>query len=95
MAPATWIETESQLSGLLTKAARDDNKEVEAEALALLARLREREALWFNSQQLAFDAAVMQGSVKKARKIAEFTKGIFSNNEDQRYYAVRKWKAEP
>jgi hypothetical protein len=95
MAPATWSETESRLAGLLTKAARDDNKQVESEAVPLLARLREREALWFNSQQLSFDAAVMQGSPKKAGKIAEFTKGIFSNMEDQRYYTVRKWKVEP
>ena len=68
---------------------------METEAAGLLAKLREREALWFNSQQLAFDAAVMQGSIKKAKKIAEFTKGIFSNMEDQRYYTVRKWKTEP
>ena len=73
---------------------RDDNPQVEAEAIGLLARLREREALWFNSQQLAYDAAVMQGSLKKAAKIAEFSKGIFSNQEDQRYFTVRKWKAE-
>lgn len=95
MAPATWLETESQLVGLLSKAARDDNKGVETEAIALLTRLRERQALWFNSQQLAFDAAVMQGSPKKAMKIAEFTKGIFCNMDDQRYYTVRKWKTEP
>ena len=95
MAPATWIETEALLAGLLTKAVREDNQEVETEAAGLLAKLREREALWFNSQQLAFDAAVMQGSIKKAKKIAEFTKGIFSNMEDQRYYTVRKWKTEP
>lgn len=94
MAPATWGETETFLSGLLTKSVRDDNHEVEAEALGLLARLREREALWFNSQQLAFDAAVMQGNPKKAHKIAEFSKGIFSNQEDQRYFTVRKWKTE-
>ena len=94
MAPATWGETESLLAGLLTKVVRDDNPQVEAEAIGLLARLREREALWFNSQQLAYDAAVMQGSLKKAAKIAEFSKGIFSNQEDQRYFTVRKWKAE-
>lgn len=94
MAPATWGETETLLSGLLTKVAQADNREVESEAVGLLMRLREREALWFNSQQLAFDAAVMQGSLKKAAKIAEFSKGIFSNQEDQRYFTVRKWKAE-
>ncbi len=95
VAPATWGETESVLAGLLTKAVSEGNTEVETQALQLLARLREREALWFNSQQLAFDAAVMQGSPKRAKKIAEFTKGIFSNDEDQRYNTVRKWKTEP
>jgi hypothetical protein len=95
MAPATWMETESLLAGLLTKVGLDAKPEVETEAIGLLARLREREALWFNSQQLAFDAAVMQGSPKKALKIAEYSKGIFSNPEDQRYYTVRKWKVEP
>ncbi|MEI6516699.1 MAG: FHA domain-containing protein [bacterium] len=95
VAPATWGETDSLLAGLLTKVAREGNADVETQALQLLARLREREALWFNSQQLAFDAAVMQGSPKRAKKIAEFTKGIFSNEEDQRYNTVRKWKTEP
>ena len=94
MAPATWIQTESLLAGLLTKVVGAGNPEVEAEALGMLTRLREREALWFNSQQLAFDSALMQGSLGKARKIAEFSKGIFSNPEDQRYYTVRKWKVE-
>ncbi len=94
MAPATWIQTEALLTGLLTKVVGAGNSEVESDAVGMLARLREREALWFNSQQLAFDAAIMQGSPGKARKIAEFTKGIFSNPEDQRYYTVRKWKVE-
>ena len=94
MAPATWVEMEKLLTGLLTKTARTENQEAETEALRLLARLREREALWFNSQQLAFDAAVMQGNNKKAVKIAEFSKAVFSDTEDQRYYTVRKWKTE-
>ena len=94
MAPATWIQTEALLAGLLTKVVGAESPDVETEAVGMLIRLREREALWFNSQQLAFDAAIMQGSPGKARKIAEFTKGIFSNPEDQRYYTVRKWKVE-
>ncbi|MEI6562775.1 MAG: FHA domain-containing protein [bacterium] len=94
MAPATWMEIENLLAGLLTKAVKDDNKDVENEAVALLSRLRERESLWFNSQQLAFDAAVMQGNKKKAMKVAEFSKGIFSHMEDNRYFTVRKWKTE-
>jgi hypothetical protein len=91
-APATWVALEEQLTGLLTKAVQSGNKEIEDEAVRLLIKLREREALWFNSQQLAFDAARMQGNDKKALKIAEFTKAVFSNVDDQRYYTVRKWK---
>ena len=37
----------------------------------------------------------MQNNWTKAVKIAEFTKAVFSNIEDQRYFTVRKWKAEP
>lgn len=95
MAPATWMELERLLCGLLTQFVRADNVEAETEALRLLARLREREALWYNSQQLAFDAAVMQGNRAKAQRIAEFSKAVFSNMEDQRYYSVRKWNTEP
>ena len=80
---------------MLTKAVNEDNAEVETEALTLLSKLHDRQALWFNSQQLAFDAAVMQGNVKKAKKIAEFAKGMFPNEEDSRYFTVRKWKVEP
>lgn len=95
MAPATWGEVKTSLEGLLTKAVNEDNAEMESEAGALLAKLHERQALWFNSQQLAFDAAVMQGNAKKARKIAEFAKGMFPDMEDNRYFTVRKWKVEP
>ncbi len=95
MAPATWVALEGMLSGLLTKAVQAGHKETEAEGLRYLVKLRDREALWFNSQQLAFDAARMQGNNKKALKIAEFTKAVFSNVEDQRYFTVRKWKVEP
>jgi len=94
-APATWVALEGQLTGLLTKAVQSGHKEIEDEAVRQLVKLRDREALWFNSQQLAFDAARMQGNGRKALKIAEFTKAVFSNVEDQRYYTVRKWKLEP
>lgn len=95
LAPGTWTETEILLNALLTRAALGEKQEMESEAVGLLSKLREREALWFNSQQLAFDAAIMQGNNKKAGKIAEFCKGVFSNVEDQRYYTVRKWRTEP
>ena len=95
LAPGTWGEAESLLSTLLTRAAQSGKQDLESEAVGLLSKLREREALWFNSQQLAFDAAIMQGNNKKAGKIAEFCKGVFSSTEDQRYYTVRKWRTEP
>lgn len=94
MAPATWVALENLLTGLLTKAVQAEHKETEAEALSCLAALRARETLWFNSQQLAFDDALSRGNVANAKKIMEFTKGVFSNVEDQRYFTVRKWKAE-
>ena len=95
MAPATWVAIESMLQSLLTQSVQAGHKEIEAEAVRLLVKLRERQALWFNSQKLAFNAAMMQNNWKKAAKIAEFTKAVFSNMEDQRYFDVRKWNAEP
>lgn len=95
LAPSTWSGDETLLAALLTRAALAEKQDLETEALGLLAKLREREALWFNSQQLAVDAATMQGSTKKAGKIAELCKGVFSDTEDQRYYTVRKWRTEP
>ena len=95
MAPATWVALEALLQSLLSQAVQAGHKEIEAEAVRQLVKLRERQALWFNSQKLAFDAAMMQNNWKKAEKIGEFTKAVFSNIEDQRYFDVRKWKAEP
>jgi hypothetical protein len=95
MAPATWVALETLLRTLLTQAAQAGHTEVETAAVRSLVRLRERQALWFNSQQLAFDAAMMQNNWRKAEKIAEFTKAVFSNVEDQRYFNARRWKAEP
>ncbi|MBP7636996.1 MAG: FHA domain-containing protein, partial [Kiritimatiellae bacterium] len=95
IAPATWAALESLLQTLLTQAVQAGHREVETEALALLVKLRERQALWFNSQKLAFDAAMMQNNWKKAEKVAEFTKAVYSRVEDQRYFDVRKWKAGP
>ncbi|MDD4102223.1 MAG: FHA domain-containing protein [Kiritimatiellae bacterium] len=92
IAPATWVALENQLTGVLTKASLASNTEGVSEAQRLLMKLRERQTLWFNSQQLAFDSALMQGSNARAVKIAEFTKAVFSNMEDQRYFTVRKWK---
>lgn len=93
-APATWVAMENLLTGLLTKTVQAGHKESEEEALRHLVALRGRQALWFNSQQLAFDDALSRGNVEKALKIAEFTKAVFSNMDDQRYFTVRKWKAE-
>jgi len=93
-APATWVALEKLLHALLAQAAQAGNGETEAAATALLARLRERQTLYFNSQKLAFDAALMQNNRDKAAKIAEFAKAVFSNVEDQRYFDVRKWRTE-
>ena len=95
MAPATWAALESLLQMLLTQAVQSGHREVETEALALLVKLRERQALWFNSQKLAFNAAMMQNNWQKAEKVAEFTKAVYSRVEDQRYFDVRKWKVGP
>lgn len=95
IAPATWVAIEKQLKNLLTQATLGGRSEVRESATQLLTKLRERQALWFNSQQLAFDAAIMQNDWLKAAKVAEFTKAVFTDVEDQRYFDVRKWKAEP
>jgi len=73
----------------------DGHSETEAEALRLLVKLRERQSLWFNSQKLAFTAAQMQSNMHKAEKVAEFTKAVFSDVDDQRYFDVRRWRLEP
>ncbi len=94
MAPATWVELQKTLAGLLTKTVRTGNPQAEAEALRLLVRLHERQTLWFNSQELAFNAAQMQNNMGKAMEISRFTKAVFKDMEDQRYYTVRKWDTE-
>ena len=94
MAPATWVAQEKVLIGLLTKAVQAGQSEAESEALQLLVKLREKQALWFNGQQFAFEAALSRGEPAKAEKLAEFAKAVFSNMEDLRYSSVRKWTAE-
>ncbi len=94
MAPATWVELQKNLSGLLARTVQERNAAVEKQSLGLLIRLRERQALWFNSQQLAFDAARMQNNRAKAFETARLTKAVFNDMEDQRYYEVRKWNVE-
>jgi hypothetical protein len=92
MAPATWAETETRLVGVLTKASLADNVEAVEEATRLLIDLRTRQAKWFNSQQFARDNAAAEGNRQRAERIAAYTKAVFSNVEDRRYYTVRKWK---
>lgn len=94
-APATWVALEKLLQNVLAQATQAGHDETETRAMVLLARLRERQSLYFNSQKLAFDAAMMQNNRNKAAKIAEFTKAVFSNIDDQRYLTVRKWRMEP
>lgn len=94
-APATWVAVEKLLQAVLTQAVVAGNEEVTGEATALLVRLRERQALYYNSQKLAFEAAMMQNNYIKATRVAEFTKAVFSNESDNRFYDVRKWRAEP
>ena len=95
IAPATWVALDKILQPLLVQAAQAGHSDTEAKAVVLLAHLRERQALYFNSQKLAFEAAMMQNNRHKAAKIAEFTKAVFSNIEDRRYLKVRKWRTEP
>jgi len=91
MAPATWSSIEALLVSVLAQSVREGKTEQEQEAVALLARLRERQALWFNAQRIAREDALAQGDQARAQRIADLCKAVFSNIEDQRYYSVRKW----
>lgn len=93
MAPGTWMSLDHMLCGLLSRVVVAQDSKTEKECLRLLSKLRKHEALWFNSQQLAYESARFGGDVKDARKIIVFTKGVFSDISDQRYYTVRKWHA--
>ena len=95
MAPGTWMSLDKLLCGLLSRAVPQQDLESETECLRLLAKLRKNEALWFNSQQLSFESYKFRGDMKMARKVSVFTKGVFSEMSDQRYYTVRKWNLEP
>ena len=93
MAPGTWMSLDHMLCGLLSRVVVAEDSESEKECLRLLRKLREHEALWFNSQQLAYESARFRGDVKHAKKVMVFTKGVFSEMSDQRYYTVRKWSS--
>ncbi len=94
MAPGTWMSINRMLCGILSRVVPAQDAESEKESLRLLRKLRGNEALWFNSQQLAFESAVFRGDLKHAKKVMVFTKGVFSDMSDQRYYTVRKWNVE-
>lgn len=94
-APATWVALQKLLQNLLTQAVLAGHAETTSTAITLLARLREKQALYFNSQKLAFEAALMQNNYLLAGKIAEFSKAVFSDESDNRFFEVRKWRAEP
>jgi hypothetical protein len=93
MAPGTWMSLDHMLCGLLSRVVPAEDAESEKECLRLLKKLRVSQALWFNSQQLAYESARFRGDVKHAQKVMVFTKGVFSEISDQRYYTVRKWNA--
>lgn len=94
MAPGTWMSLDKMLCGLLSRVVPTGDAGTEKECLRLLVKLRENEALWFNSQQLAYESALVRGEDKLAKKIVVFTEGVFSHMSDQRYYTVRKWNVE-
>ncbi|MDD2600736.1 MAG: FHA domain-containing protein [Kiritimatiellae bacterium] len=94
MAPGTWMSLDKQLCALLSRVVPQEDAVSEKESLRLLSKLRESEALWFNSQQLSFESCKLSGDLKMARKVSVFTKGVFSEMSDQRYYTVRKWNLE-
>jgi len=95
MAPGTWMSVDKQLCALLSRVVPQEDIESTQESLRLLNKLRQSEALWFNSQQLSFESYKFRGDLKMARKVSVFTKGVFSEMSDQRYYTVRKWNLEP
>jgi pSer/pThr/pTyr-binding forkhead associated (FHA) protein len=90
MAPATWVRVEGALLETLRAAAIEGDAESLREGTRLLVDLRERQAVWFNAQRLARWDAQTQRDVNRVDRITELCKGVFSNMEDRRYYAVRR-----
>jgi hypothetical protein len=69
---------------------REGKTEQEQEAVALLARLRERRPYGSSPSGSPGKTRWAQDQAR-AQRIADLCKAVFSNIEDQRYYSVRKW----
>ncbi|MFA5205592.1 MAG: hypothetical protein WC708_14445, partial [Lentisphaeria bacterium] len=89
-APATWSKIEVLLKNAVRQATLDGNQENVKEAVVQLRRLRERQNDWFNGQKIAYLNARTLGRTAAAAAVAEQCKAVFSNDEDRRFFVVRR-----
>jgi hypothetical protein len=66
------------------------DRDRERDCMQQLRRLRERQNDWFNGQKIAYLNAQTLGKSQNAIAIAEQCKAVFSNDEDRRFYIVRR-----
>jgi hypothetical protein len=93
-APSTWMMVERQLRIALSKAVAEKRPAEEKDALDLLRMLRNKEALWFNSQQLQAVNAIRLQDKQRLRTLAQRCQAVFSDLNDRRYYEVRTWRLD-
>jgi hypothetical protein len=89
-APATWAKVEVLLMAAVRQANLAGDRDRERDCMQQLRRLRERQNDWFNGQKIAYLNAQTLGKSQNAIAIAEQCKAVFSNDEDRRFYIVRR-----
>ncbi len=96
-APGIWNEISENLTGLLSKSVRESDKKSENQLLELLIKLREKQTIWFHSQELKLQSARMNYDKNRQHQIINTTRGIFSNEKDRRFKEVRssrRWEVQ-
>lgn len=89
--PTAWPSIERLALRAARKAALEDERDLERQAAKLLARLRERQHVWFNYQYLKRQTTLSTDPAAGARQAASLC-AVFASPEDQRHYQVREWR---
>ncbi len=90
-APLTWAAITMQLRQILSQAVLAKQADSEEQAIGLLKNLRQQQARWYNSQRLLFINTQHSGDTRAVTEIAKRCQAVFSDQNDNRYFEVRKW----
>lgn len=88
--PAMWPQISEMLISVMIRSLRDNEITNFEKAQIMIVELRQKQTKWLNAKKIEYFNALAKNKYKEAQRIRENCRGMFSDENDQRFHFIRR-----